>query len=299
MAVLEHKGNGVHQLVFVDVLYIDAADGNAAALRVKETGDQCRQRGFASAGRPDKCHRLTRTDGERNILQGIFCAVVAEGDMIQRHRTVLGMLRHFRLRKRRAFQYAVNAGDGILHDHAVLAHEHQLGHCQRDDRRDDDVKEQIQQHTAIRSAVGEQEASCDQEHKHAVDCQRIESHRPAQLFRIGNDPALVIVDRSLELFEREYRLSEGLDYGNAPHIFYRFVGHIRQRVLILGHFVLQFLTGHAHHHRKGKRHRYKTQKPQPPIKDQQQRQKSRNSRHRLSLVRKLVGKVGFRRSGSF
>ena len=33
MAVLEHKGNGVHQLVFVDVLYIDAADGNAAALR--------------------------------------------------------------------------------------------------------------------------------------------------------------------------------------------------------------------------------------------------------------------------
>ena len=119
------------------------------------------------------------------------------------------------------------------------------------------------------------------------------------MFRIGNDPALVIVDRSLEFLERKYRLSEGLDHGNTTHIFHRFVGHIRQRVLILGHFVLQFLTGHARHHRKGKRYRYKAQKPQPPIKDQQQRQKPRDRRHRLSLVRKLVGEVGFRRSGSF
>ena len=31
MAVLEHKGNGVHQLVFVDVLYIDAAGSQKRA----------------------------------------------------------------------------------------------------------------------------------------------------------------------------------------------------------------------------------------------------------------------------
>ena len=161
MAVLEHKGNGVHQLIFVDVLYVDAADGNATTLRVEEAGDQCRQRGFAAARGSDKCHRLTRTDRERNILQGILCAVVAEGDMIQRYRTVPGLLRYFRLRKRRTFQYAVNTGDGILHDHSVLAHKHQLGHCHRDDRCDNDVKEQIQQHAAIRAAAREQEASCD------------------------------------------------------------------------------------------------------------------------------------------
>ena len=40
-------------------------------------------------------------------------------------------------------QNTVNAGDGVLHDHAVLAHKHQLGKGQGDDRRDDDVKEQI------------------------------------------------------------------------------------------------------------------------------------------------------------
>lgn len=36
MAVLEHKGNGVHQLIFVDVLYVDAADGNGYHLRAEE-----------------------------------------------------------------------------------------------------------------------------------------------------------------------------------------------------------------------------------------------------------------------
>ena len=40
-------------------------------------------------------------------------------------------------------QNTVNAGDGVLHNHAVFAHEHQLGQRQGDDRRDDDVKEQI------------------------------------------------------------------------------------------------------------------------------------------------------------
>ena len=55
------------------------------------------------------------------------------------------MLRRVRAGERRAFQYTVNAGNGVLHNHAVFAHEHQFGERQRDDRRDDDVKQQIQQ----------------------------------------------------------------------------------------------------------------------------------------------------------
>ena len=108
----------------------------------------------------------------------------------------------------------VNAGDGVLHDHAVFAHEHQLGERQRDDRRDDDVKEQVQQHAAVRTAAEEQKAACDQKHKHAVDRQRIEGHRPAHLLCVCDDPTLVVVDGALELFEGEHRLTEGLDDGN-------------------------------------------------------------------------------------
>lgn len=75
------------------------------------------------------------------------------GNVVQCHGTVLWMLRHFRLRKRRALQHAVNTGDGVLHDHSVLAHKHQLGHCHGDDRRDNDVKEQVQQHATVCSAA--------------------------------------------------------------------------------------------------------------------------------------------------
>ena len=221
-AVLEHEGNRVHQFALVDVLYIRAADGNFAALRVKEAGNERRQRGFSAAGRADKRHRLPRADGKGDILQRVFHAVIAERDMIQRNRAVLGMLRRVRAGERRAFQYTVNAGDGVLHNHAVFAHKHQLGQRQGDDRRDDDVKEQVQQRAAVRAAAGEQESVRNQEHKHAVDRQRIEDHGPAQLLGVGDDPALIVVDRPLEFLEGKHRLPEGLDHGNTPHILHRF-----------------------------------------------------------------------------
>ena len=209
------------------------------------------------------------------------------------------MLRRVRAGERRAFQYTVNAGDGVLHNHAVFAHKHQLGQRQGDDRRDDDVKEQVQQRAAVRAAAGEQESARNQEHKHAVDRQRIEDHGPAQLLGVGDDPALIVVDCPLELFEGEHRLPECLDHGNTPHILHRFARHIRQRVLVLGHLLLHLLAGHARHHCKGERHGHKAQKPQPPVKRQQQRQKPRDGRHGFRLIRQLVGEIGFRRPCGF
>ena len=167
------------------------------------------------------------------------------------------MLRCARLRKRGALQHSVDTGDGILHDHAVFAHEHQLGERQRDDRRDDDVKEQVQQHAAVRTAAEEQKAARNQKHKHAVDRQRIEGHRPAHLLCVCDDPTLVVVDSALEFFEGKHRLTEGLDDGNPTHILHRLPRHIRKRVLILCHLLLHSLTSHACHHGKGKRHRHK------------------------------------------
>ena len=99
MAVLKHEGNRVHQFVFFNVLHIDTADGNTAALRIKEAGNERRQRGFSAAGGSDKRHRLSRADGERNILHCIFCAVIAECYIFQFDRAVPWMLRCARLRK--------------------------------------------------------------------------------------------------------------------------------------------------------------------------------------------------------
>ncbi len=49
-AVLEHKGNGVHQLFLGDVPHIRSAHPDAAALHIKEPADKVCQRGFSAAG---------------------------------------------------------------------------------------------------------------------------------------------------------------------------------------------------------------------------------------------------------
>ena len=195
-------------------------------------------------------------------------------------------------------QHSVNARDCILHYHTVLAHEHKLCERQGDDRRDDNIKQQVQQHIAVRAAVREQESSCNQENKHAVDRQGVEGHGSARLLCVGDNPALIVINGALELFEGKYRLSEGFDNRDSPYIFYRFVGHICQCVLILCHLILHSFAGHAGHNKKSERHRHKAQKSKPPIENQQQRQKSRDGRHSLGFVGQLMGEISFCRPGS-
>ena len=100
----------------------------------------------------------------------------------------------------------------------------------------DDVKQQIQQEFRGNAVSRQQQAARDEEGKHAVDGRRIEEHRHPQLFRVGNDPLFIFVDRRLELFERKHGLTERLDDRNAADIFHGLAGHGGKGIAVLAHF---------------------------------------------------------------
>ena len=65
-AVLEHKGDGIHQFFLGDIPHIRSAHPDAAALHIKEPADKVCQRGFSAAGGTYKSHSLSRLNLQRN-----------------------------------------------------------------------------------------------------------------------------------------------------------------------------------------------------------------------------------------
>ena len=92
-AVLEHKGDGVHQLFLGEVPHIRSAHPDAAALHIKEPANQVCQCGFAAAGGANESHHLTRLNFQRNALDNIRFAIIAEMHILQGHRGIFRVLR--------------------------------------------------------------------------------------------------------------------------------------------------------------------------------------------------------------
>ena len=75
-AVLEDKGNRLHQLSLRNLLYINAPDKNLSFICIKEPADDIGQRCLASAGRPYESHSLTGSDIQGNVVQCLFFPIV-------------------------------------------------------------------------------------------------------------------------------------------------------------------------------------------------------------------------------
>ena len=77
-AVLEHKGDGIHQFFLGDIPHIRSAHPDAATLHIKEPADKVCQRRFAAAGGAYKSYGLSRLNVQRNALDDLGFSVVAE-----------------------------------------------------------------------------------------------------------------------------------------------------------------------------------------------------------------------------
>ena len=86
--------------------------------------------------------------------------IIGKADILQGNRTVFGLLGNFWLGQRLQVQYAVNAVQCIVYDHGIFALEHHLSQGQGDHRRNDDVKQQIQQKGRRNSAIMRQQKAC-------------------------------------------------------------------------------------------------------------------------------------------
>ena len=271
-AVLEHKGNGIHQLFLGNIPHIRSTHPDAAALHIKEPADQVCQRRFSAAGGTYKSHSLSRQDVHGNAPDNIRLAVIAEMHVPQRHGAVLRVLGLAAHRHRRCIQHGIDPLQGIGHHHLVFAHVHDLRQRQGDHRRNDDIEQQIQQEFRCHAVCREQQPACNQKGEHAVDGGGVEHHGQAQVFGVGDDPLFVLINGGLEFFEGKHTLPEGLDHWNAPDVFHCLVGHGLQGVAVLPHFFNHPLAGHSRHNEESQHHRRKAQQPQPPVERQQQHQ---------------------------
>ena len=224
-AVLEHKGDGVHQLFLGDVPHIRSAHPDAAALHIKEPANQVCQCGFAAAGGANESHHLTRLNFQRNALDNIRFAIIAEMHILQGHRGIFRMPRMIVFWHRFRIQNRIHTSQRICHNEFIFAHVHDAGQGQGDYRGNDDVEQQVQQKFRSHTVPGEQKPTYNQESKHTVDCGSIEHHRHPQLFGVGNDPLFVLINGRFEFFERKDGLPEGLDYRDAADILHGLVRH--------------------------------------------------------------------------
>ena len=260
-AVLEHKGDGIHQLFLGDIPHIRSAHPDAAALHIKEPADKVCQRGFSAAGGTYKSHSLSRLDLQRNAFDDLNFSVIAEMHVLQRDRSILRVLRNSLHLHGRRLQHRVDACQRIRYHHLVLTHVHYTGQSQGDHRRDDDIEQQVQQKLRGHAVSREQQPACDQKGEHAVDGGGIEHHGQAQVFGVGDDPLFILINGGLELFEGKYRLPEGLDHRDAPDVLHGLVGHSLQGVAVLPHFFGHPLAGHGRHNEESQHHRRKAQQP--------------------------------------
>ena len=189
-------------------------------------------------------------------------------------------------------QHAVDPLKGVIHNHGVLALEHDPGEGEGNHRRDDDVEEQVQQEGLVSPALGQSQAAGDEEGKHPVDGSGVPQHGGPELLGVGDDPHPVPVDGILELPEGVDGLAEGLHHRDASDILHRLVGHVVQGVLVLLHLLLHPCTGHPHHDEKAQGYRHQAQQPQPPVKDEEEHQQPARGGNGPCPVGKLVGQIG-------
>ena len=294
-AVLEHEGDGVHQLFFRNLPDVHVPYPDRAAVRVEEAGNQVGNGGLAAAGGAHEGHNLSGGNGEGDVPKRFLFSVIAEAHAAQRYRGIPGMPGMFGLRQRPEGQDAVDSLQGVVHNHGVFAVKHDAGQGHGDDGRDEDIQEQIEQKFPGDAVLRKEQRAGNQKNKHAVDGRGIKHHGRPQLPGIGDDPFPVAVDGILELPEGKNGLPEGLDHRDAPHVFHRLIGHLVQRVLVFLHLPLHVRAGHRHHDQKAQQNRHDAQQPQTPVKDQQQHQQPAGRGQCVGTVGKLMGQVRLRR----
>ena len=102
-AVLEHKGDLIHEHMGIDLPHIHAAHLHRAGGGVPEAGDQAGGGGLAAAGGPHQGHGLPRLRCEGDMGEGgCLRAVVSKAHILKFHTAASGFLRMVRLFQFRA-----------------------------------------------------------------------------------------------------------------------------------------------------------------------------------------------------
>ena len=109
--ILEHRGGQLGQALGRDVPQVDAAERDAALLRVEEAQAERREGGLPAARRAHEAHDGARGNAEGAVFHGVLLPVVGERDVFERQIERRGLDRVLGLRELGLGQHLVDARD--------------------------------------------------------------------------------------------------------------------------------------------------------------------------------------------
>ncbi|CAN4000066.1 Bifunctional chorismate mutase/prephenate dehydratase, partial [Dysosmobacter welbionis] len=206
-AVLEHKGNLIHEHMGIDLPHIHAAHLHRAGGGVPEAGDQAGGRGLAAAGGPHQGHGLSRLRREGDMGEGgCLRAVVGEAHILKFHTAVPGLLRVVRIFQFRGAHNLINTAQGAAGQHDARCGEHDFGKGCGDDGGKHRVKGKVCDKpcevVAGQSTRRQEQGRRNQEHKGPLGEGQVDGlGRPANIRLIVLGLGAVVLNSLLERLE--------------------------------------------------------------------------------------------------
>ena len=299
-AVLEHKGDLVHEHMGVDLPHIHAAHLHRAGGGVPETGDQAGGGSFAAAGGPHQGHSLSRLRCEGDMGEGgRLRTVVGKAHILKFHTAALGglgMLRHFQLGSAHDL---INAAQSGASQHNARCGKHDFGKGRGDDGGEHRVKGEVRDKPR-KVAPGQgtrrqEQGRRHQEHKGPLGEGQVDGLGcPANIRLIVLGLGAVVLNRLLERLEGVDRLLEDLDHRDTPDVLSACFGDAVQGRLIFTQDLGVFTAHHGEHGHNGDHRRQQAGRPHPPVKDEHHHQHGDEQGDGAHDVRQVVGQQGLR-----
>ena len=256
MVVLEDERDMLHEFGFGDGAHVRAADQHRSGLRVPEPGHQAGGRGLAGARGADQRHGGALRHGEAQVVKrGLLRSLVGEGHVTEFHAVVLRLagVRGVGLRQRLGGEDAVQAAHRVVRLHEGLRGVHDLGHHRHRDGAEQAVEQEVGQESAeIAGVRGDDDRQGHQQGEGAVDGHQLRDLRRLAELRVAERHLPVFVDGLVEHAEGVHGLLEGLDHGDAAHVFDGRLVHGVERLLVAAHEVRAGAGAHHDAHEHGR-----------------------------------------------
>ena len=175
-SILEDKGDTFHQFLRRHLPHVYTADQHPSSGSVPETRYQSRKGGLTTSRWSHEGNCLPLRDAEGDMADSVLlCALIAEGDILQRHAVPHRLQSRLYGRKWRRLRQSLQAADRLSAEEEVLRQIGAAHNTESDDRCDQDVEKHIRDyHHRISSVTDEDDCHRDEDESEGARQHRIE-----------------------------------------------------------------------------------------------------------------------------
>ena len=296
--ILKDKGHLSHQFFSIHLPDVNSANGNTAAIRIPETGDQTGGGSLAPAGGSHKSRYLPRPDRKRHVSKSRpVRAWIRKSYMFKSYSSVCRALLHFRFFHWFLSEDLIETPHSLVRFHDSFAHIHDPVDHLTAGRSEQSVKNKVDKHRAHIPAGGHKQRRRDQQGKSPVNKGQKTGLSHAAAHGILAGQITVIFNSRIESLERIDRLLKHFYYGDTSDIFHRLPAHALDLFLISMEKTCVLTAHHQAHGKKRQRHGEQAQKPHFPVEKEQHHDSCDRRDCSSGQIGKLVSQQIFCKSG--